>query len=689
MKTASEFLGPEPLTGIQGRRGRHWLWHIDGDQLWLVLDNQGASVNTLDSEVLSELSGLLDEADKGVWEAIVFRSAKRSGFAAGADLQEFVGITSPLEVHARVKEANAVVDRIAAMPCMTVAVIHGTCLGGGLELALACDRIIAVDDAGLGFPEVLVGLHPGLGGSARLTHRIHPVEAMKLMLTGKTVNARKAKALGIVDAVVPERNVAKAVRLAASGEMPRYSAGKTAEALNLYPARRAIANTMRAETQKRAPEKHYPAPHALIDLWVNHGGSMEDMLREERASFARLLPSPPAQNLIRDFFLRERLKANGKGPSDIAHVHVVGAGTMGADIGAWCALRGLLVTIEDPNLASLSKAVASAHKLFDRKLRGPEQLRARDSFVPDTHGTGVRTADLIIEAAPEKPALKQSIYKRIESEAKDTAILATNTSSLDLGMLSEGLARPERFVGIHFFNPVAQLELVEVVRHAKVSPEVLETSLRFVADIARLPLPVTPSPGFLVNRALAPYIGEAFLLIDEGVQPERIDEAAENFGMPMGPVTLADQVGLDICLAVADTLTAGLDQPMPPVPQWLRDKVARGELGRKTGKGLYDYVDGKPVKNAVEQPADEMLVDRLVLPLLNAVASALDEGVVADADSADAAMIFGTGFAPFRGGPIHYARERGFAQVAAALEGLAETLGERFRPSAWWRRAGN
>jgi len=688
MKTVQEILGPEPMTGIDGERGRHWIRYEDGDRLWLVLDRQEVSTNTFNEEVFRELNALLAHAEQKKWKAIVFRSAKPNGFAAGADLSEFRGVERSAELEARIAEANAVIDRIAALDVTTIAVVHGTCVGGGLEMALACDRIIARDDAKFGFPEVLVGLHPGLGGTARLTHRIQPIEAMTLMLTGKTVDARKGRSLGFVDAVVPERDVGKAVEEAVAGRMERRGGGRTGDALNLYPARKAAAYQMRNETEKRAPAEHYPAPQALIDLWEKHGGSEAEMLQAERQSFAQLLPLPVTQNLIRAFFLREKLKGNGKGKSGIAHVHVVGAGTMGAEIGAWCAFKGMRVTIEDPQVAALGRAVAGAHKLINRKLHGPEALHARDRFIPDTNGVGLRHADLVIEAAPEKPELKRSIYARLEKEVRPDTVIATNTSSLDLAALFEGLAKPDRFVGIHFFNPVSKLDLVEVVRHDGVDEDVYSKALRFVADIGKLPLPVKAAPGFLVNRALMPYLGEALLMIDEGEQPERIDAAAEAFGMPVGPVELADQVGLDICLAVADSLAESLERPMPPVPQWLREKVEAGHLGRKTGKGLYDYdSDNKPKKDKVKQAPDKAMRDRMLLPMLDAVAATLEAGVVPDADSADAAMIFGTGFAPFRGGPMHYAKERGYADVAATMEKLVLVHGPRFTPSRWWQRA--
>nr|WP_281423364.1 3-hydroxyacyl-CoA dehydrogenase family protein [Novosphingobium profundi] len=396
---------------------------------------------------------------------------------------------------------------------------------------------------------------------------------------------------------------------------------------------------------------------------------------------------PITQNLIRNFFLRETLKGNGKGGSGIERVHIVGAGNMGAQIGAWCAFKGMHVTIEDPEPQSLGRAVAGMHRLADRKLHDPEALRAKDRFIPDPHGDGLRQADLVIEAAPENVSLKGAIYARLESEARRDAIIATNTSSLDIAELTSGLARPGRFVGIHFFNPVSRLDLIEVVCHDGVDETTHTRALRFVADIGKLPLPVKAAPGFLVNRALMPYLGEALLMIDEREQPERIDAAAEAFGMPVGPVELADQVGLDICLAVAESLAENLDRPMPRIPEWLRAKVANGEFGRKTGQGLYAYdADGKPKKDKLRHDPDEAMQDRLILPMVDAVAAALEEGVVADADSADAAMIFGTGFAPFRGGPMHYAQERGRGNVLATLDKLAAVHGARFEPSRWWRQ---
>jgi 3-hydroxyacyl-CoA dehydrogenase/enoyl-CoA hydratase/3-hydroxybutyryl-CoA epimerase len=321
-------------------------------------------------------------------------------------------------------------------------------------------------------------------------------------------------------------------------------------------------------------------------------------------------------------------------------------------------------------------------------MRKPTEIRdALDRLMPDLDGEGVRNADLIIEAVPEKLELKQKVYASLEPGMKPGAILATNTSSIPLQDLRTTLLEPERLVGLHFFNPVSRLQLVEVVSHDGADPAMLTAALAFVGAIDRLPLPVKSSPGFLVNRALTPYMLEAMLMLDERIDKTVIDAAAEKFGMPMGPIELADQVGLDICLAVGDMLRSKFGDLLPPTPAWLRDKVVNGELGRKTGKGFYTWRDGKadkgPASPSAMQPTEEM-IDRLILPMSNVCVAALREGIVDNADVVDGAMIFGTGYAPFRGGPLNYARSRGRDDVVSALRALAAKFGGRFAPDAGW-----
>jgi 3-hydroxyacyl-CoA dehydrogenase/enoyl-CoA hydratase/3-hydroxybutyryl-CoA epimerase len=534
----------------------------------------------------------------------------------------------------------------------------------------------------------MLGLHPGLGGTARFTALVNPTQSMALMLTGRTIDARRARSLGLVDTVTQERHVRNAVKDALFGRLKRARPDLLTHAANFGPVRGLLARRMRSEAAKAAPREHYPAPYALIDLWETHGGSKAAMLKAEQASFARLMVTPTAQNLIRVFFLREQMKKTAGGGNSVKHVHVIGAGAMGGDIAAWCAGQGLRVSLADMKAEPVAGALKRAAELYGKIIRKPTEVRdALDRLIPDMDGEGVRNADLIIEAVPEKLELKQKVYAGLEPKMKPGAILATNTSSIPLQDLRTTLARPDRLVGLHFFNPVSRLQLVEVVSHDGNDAQVLKEALAFVGAIDRLPLSVKSSPGFLVNRALTPYMLEAMVMLDERIDQRLIDAAAEQFGMPMGPIELADQVGLDICLDVGDMLRTKFGDLLPPTPAWLREKVAKGELGRKTGKGFYTWKDGKaekaPLPETGPRVTDEM-IDRLVLPMSNVCVAALREGIVDDADAVDGAMIFGTGYAPFRGGPLNYARTRGVENVVSTLRALAERFGGRFAPDPGW-----
>ncbi|MDP3692441.1 3-hydroxyacyl-CoA dehydrogenase NAD-binding domain-containing protein [Bradyrhizobium sp.] len=679
-------LGPRPEPDSPYR---HFKLTRDADGIaWLLFDREGASANTLSADLIEELETVLAALEGQRPTGLVIRSAKPSGFIAGADVNEFRGAADPWPVEIAIGRAHTVIDRLEALKIPTVAVIHGFCLGGGLEVALACQSRIAIDGARFGFPEVMLGLHPGLGGTARFTKLVNPMQAMTLMLTGKTIDARKAKSLGLVDAVAEERHVRNAVRDAVFGRLKRAKPGPLNAILNLGPVRGLLAKRMRAEAGKAAPQEHYPAPYALIDLWEQHGDDKLAMLRAEKPSFAKLMVTPTAQNLIRVFFLREQMKKLAGSGNRIKHVHVIGAGAMGGDIAAWCAGQGFRVTLADMKPEPIAGAIKRASDLVGKILRKRPDVRdALDRLVPDMDGEGIRNADLIIEAVPEKLELKQKIYAALEPRMKPGAILATNTSSIPLQDLRTTLTKPERLLGLHFFNPVSRLQLVEVVSHDGSDPEMLKAALAFVGAIDRLPLPVKSSPGFLVNRALTPYMLEAMVMLDQKIDKSVIDAAAVKFGMPMGPIELAEQVGLDICLDVGDMLRSKFGDQLPPTPAWLREKVAKGELGRKTGKGFYLWKDGKADKSAVSpsmpEPTEEM-IDRLVLPMSNVCVAALREGIVDDADAVDGAMIFGTGYAPFRGGPLNYARSRGAENVVSALHALADKFGDRFAPDAGW-----
>jgi 3-hydroxyacyl-CoA dehydrogenase/enoyl-CoA hydratase/3-hydroxybutyryl-CoA epimerase len=675
-------LGPKPVSGPY----TNFKVTRDEDGIaWVLFDRAGSSANTLSAAVLEEFGQIAASFEADRPAGVVLRSAKKSGFIAGADINEFKGLNEVPKVEAEIGRVHGILDRFEDLKIPTVAVIHGFCLGGGLEVVLACKSRIAIDNARFGFPEVLLGLHPGFGGTSRFVHLVNPLEAMTMMLTGKTIDARKAKSLGLVDAVTQERHVRGAVKDAIFGRLKRNTPGALVSIMNFGPVRGLLGSRMRAQANKTAPQVNYPAPYALIDLWEKHGGDRKGMLAAEQPSFAKLMVTPAAQNLIRVFFLRDEMKKLAGGKNTIQHVHVIGAGAMGGDIAAWCADQGLRVTLADMKPEPIAGAIKRAADLYGKIIRQKIGVRdALDRLIPDLSGEGVRNADLIIEAVPEKLELKQKVYAGLEPIMKHGAILATNTSSIPLQDLRTTLKNPERLLGLHFFNPVSRLQLVEVVSHDGVDPQILATAMKFVGGIDRLPLPVKSSPGFLVNRALTPYMLEAMVMMDEKIDKTTIDAAAEKFGMPMGPIELADQVGLDICLAVGDELRKHFGDALPAAPDWLRDKVAKGELGRKTGKGFYEWKNGRVQKGAIAaQPTDDM-IDRLILPMSNVCVACLREGIVENPDVVDGAMIFGTGYAPFRGGPLNYARTRGPENVSNALAALAQKYGERFKPDAGW-----
>jgi 3-hydroxyacyl-CoA dehydrogenase/enoyl-CoA hydratase/3-hydroxybutyryl-CoA epimerase len=636
---------------------KHWtLARLPDGLAQLTLDRAGASANTLSADVLVELNEALDELDRDPPKGLVIASGKSNGFIAGADVEEFRQVRDEAGAVAIVRRGWDTFERLAAVRYPTLALVRGFCLGGGLELALACRYRVVVDEPGtkLGLPEVMLGIVPGWGGIRRLPKLIGAPAAFDLLLTGRAIDARRAKRLGLADECVPARimhNAARGVLLAR--RPPRKLAFPLS--LTLSPlVRPLLAAQARKQVSKRARREHYPAPYAILELWVKYDGEALAAPASDPASLQSLLKTPTAANLIRVFGLQERLKSLGKqGDFKAAHVHVIGAGTMGGDIAAWCALRGLTVTLQDQNAQRLAPAMARADALFAGRGTDPRRARdAADRLIPDVAGDGVARADVIIEAIFENLEAKRALFAGVETKAKPGALLATNTSSIPLEQIAAGMTNPERLIGIHFFNPVAKMMLVEVVRGAATRADLVPAAAAFVARIDKLPLPVKSAPGFLVNRVLAPYLGAAMRCLDEGIAPETIDEAALAFGMPMGPLELADTVGLDICAAVGRMLA-----PDAVPPAKVAALIAAGHLGRKTGRGLYEYQGGKPVK----RPAGAIpsgLAERLIAPLLAEAKAALAEGVVGDADLVDAGAIFGTGFAPFTGGPLHYAAGR-------------------------------
>ncbi len=666
----------------------HFRVKTDDDGIvWLTFDKADAGTNVLSIEVFEQLDKHLQEIAAQSPRGLVIRSAKPNGFIAGADISSFTRISTEQQALDLLNTGQAVFNRLEALPFPTVALIHGFCLGGGMELALACRYRVTRDDPGtrLGLPEVRLGIHPGWGGSARMVPLIGAIKAMDLILSGRTVDGRSGRRMGLVDMVVPERHLVAAARKLVLDAPPPYRAGLLDRLSNHALVRPLLASVLRKQVAKRASRLHYPAPYAMIDLWRKHANNKSAMLRAEAQSLAQLVNGLTAKNLVRVFFLQEQLKALGKDQAyQPKFVHVIGAGTMGGDIAAWCALRGFQVSLQDQAPERIAPALARAHKLFRRKLKKPVKVReAMDRLLPDHKGLGVKRADIVIEAIFEDAEVKRSLYRDIEPHMKVGALLATNTSSIPLEELTPALAHPERLVGLHFFNPVAKMMLVEIVIGKSTAAEVSAKAMAFTRQIDRLPLPVTSTPGFLVNRILMPYLMEAVVLEAEGVPPALIDKAATTFGMPMGPVELADTVGLDICLHVAEVLADHFDAE---IPENLQKLVASGKLGKKSGQGFYRWKKGKAIK---QKPAGsnwnmDEITDRLVLRLLNESVSCLREHVVAEKDLLDAGMIFGTGFAPFRGGPIHHIEMIGIDVQLKKLDELQKLRGKRFTPDPGW-----
>ncbi len=666
---------------------QHWKTETDDAGItWLCLDTADASANVLSSSVLTELNELLHPILESPPRGLVIWSGKERSFVMGADIKEFGSIQSPERAYEVVRLTQQLFAQIEDLGCPTVAAINGVCLGGGLELAMACDyrMVFAGDKKVLGLPEVKLGLHPGFGGTVRAI-RICGVRAgMQLMLTGNSITAAKGKSIGLVDKITSADHWRRDAAEFIAKSPPKQRASLMDRLLNSALLRPTLRNTLIKQVRRKARKDHYPAPYAIIANWARYGAAEDTGYEAEARSFADLMCSNTSRNLVRVFLLQARLKGQGnKTTSRIEHVHVVGAGVMGGDIAAWCALRGHTVTLQDREQQYIDPAIERAGKLFAKRVRDDEKRAATAARLQsDVNGDGVARADLVIEAIYENLEAKHKLYETLQDAMKPGALLATNTSSIRLEDLRTVLREPTRFIGLHFFNPVALLPLVEVIRCDDTDQDALDIGFAFTKAIGKLPLECASSPGFVVNRILAPYMAEAMHLADEGVALAEIDRAAEAFGMPVGPVELADSVGLDVALHVSKVLGAGTNRP---IPGGLEKMVADGLLGRKSGQGYYRWSEGKAVKPTTvgsDVPGD--IEDRLILPMVNEAVACLYDGVVTDPDLLDAGVIFGTGFAPFRGGPINYAKERGTTAVVMCLNTLSKAYGDRFEPHTGW-----
>jgi 3-hydroxyacyl-CoA dehydrogenase / enoyl-CoA hydratase / 3-hydroxybutyryl-CoA epimerase len=641
----------------QASETRHWSFHTDLEKIgWLTIHSPEGSVNTLSREAIMELETLVarfeDLASSDELVGVVLLSGKDSGFIAGADVSEFDAMSDFSVLPEALRRTHALFKRIEGLKVPVVAGIHGFCLGGGLELALACHYRIAVNDdkTRIGFPEVNLGIFPGFGGTGRSIRQAGPVDAMGIMLTGKMLRAGQARGLNLVDKLVRHRDMLRwEGRKAVLQKRRSREAGWIKKVMALPLVREAVANKMRAEAGKKAAKIHYPAPYALIDLFEKHGDDWRAMIRGEVDAFVPLMGSPTATNLRRVFFLSEGLKRQGIKGAKFSRVHVIGAGVMGGDIAAWCAYRGMSVTLQDLDMERIKPALDRAKKLFQKRYRKKREVdTAMLRLTADPQGTGVGRADVIIEAVVEKLEVKQAIFSGIEDRMKPGAIMATNTSSIELERIAEALKDPGRLIGLHFFNPVAQLPLVEVIRSRFNSDEAIGKGASFAQAIGKSPVVVKSAPGFLVNRVLMPYMLGAVERVERGESKELLDAAAVAFGMPMGPIELMDTVGLDVGKSVATEL----GHAVPEGSQFAR-LIAEGKLGRKTGEGFYKWENGKAIKGEAPEGRDLGALGReLVKPLVDMTEVVVGEGVVASPELADIGVILGTGFAPFLGGPM-------------------------------------
>ncbi len=638
---------------------QNWRVRVDAESiLWVDCDCAEKSTNALGEAVIAELDDILAWAESVSLAGLVIGSAKTASFILGADITEFDAYNSADTVAEKIREGHRVFSRLENLDCPTAATVHGYCLGGGLELALCCDWILAmnVDATRFGFPEVKLGIFPGLGGTTRITERLGGAAGLELALTARTLRAPAARKLGIVDELVDEFGSLQwyARRAVLTGRRTR-GPSRSASLTNTSPVRRVLGRVMARKTAAKANPDHYPAPFEMINLWVEHRDNRRRMFDGEATGVGRLMVSDTARHLRRLFFLTERIKGlGGSGTPPVRRVHVVGAGVMGGDIAAWCVLQGMEVTLQDREMKYIESALKRARSLFKKRLKRQQAVaNAMNRLLPDLEGVGVPRADVIIEAIVENADAKRELYSVLEPRMREDAVLATNTSALPLEELARDLLDPARLIGLHFFNPVAKMPLVEVVHTNETAQERIDRGCAFASAINRFPLPVRSSPGFLVNRVLAPYLMEAVTLLLEGVDKDIVDAAAIRWGMPMGPVELADTVGLDVCRHVAQTLVTG---DVDSQAALLDKHIASNELGKKTGKGFYTWEKGRANRKSVDadNPYADQLAERLLKPFLAECRAASADGIVADDDLLDAGIVFGTGFAPFRGGPMHY-----------------------------------
>ena len=634
---------------------KHWSLEVDGNGIaWLAIDVAGKSVNVLTRDVIAEMPEIVTmiESDQNI-KAMALICGKEKGFVYGADINEFSVLETEDDVAALVAEVHSIFNRFVDLSIPTVAGIDGFALGGGLELALVCDRLVATASpkTQVGFPEVKLGLLPGYGGTGRAYGRVGAAKVLDMMLTGRMVSAQEAHDIGLVDALADDAASLKQKMVELITEMDGVKPARSV--VENEDTQAAVEDAAGLYTKRLRPD-HTPAPFAILDHIADHAPDAKLISAAEQLIFPALMMSPASDGLRRVYQLNDMVKKTARGDSGIKSVHVIGGGVMGGDIAAVAAMSGFNVTLFDLNKDAIDGAIDRARQLYERRLKTPEKINpAMDRLIADPEAAGLAEADLIIEAVAERLDIKQSVFSHAEKTAKPDAILATNTSSIPLEDIAEALDNPSRLIGLHFFNPVPVLPLVEVIWSVHSDQDVMSRAMAFAGQMKKMPIRCKSSPGFVVNRALLPYINKGVSAMLDGANADEIDQALVNFGMPMGPIELADQIGLDVML----------DASMPLGPESLPENVAaeykrmidQNTIGRKSGQGFYEWDDKKAIRPRDVYPASQQadLARQLLQPMIDHCKAVVSEGVVQNADDVDAAMIFGVGFPTFRGGPLH------------------------------------
>ena len=680
----------------------------------LVFDDPARKVNVLDEAAIGDLERALDELEAdSLLEGVILRSGKPGSFIAGADVNAIGSMTDRDRVLALIRRAHSAFLRIGALRAPSVAAIDGVCLGGGAELALACDSRVASEEphTQIGFPETLLGIFPGFGGTTRLPRLIGLPAALDLVLSGRALDARRAEKMGLIARAVPGAWLMEAAARRLD-EIKRRKRRRRADAYRIRGAgtwllegnpigRRLIFQRARAMTMART-RGAYPAPLAALRVMeLGHGRPLAAGLELEASWVSDLVVGAVCKNLVRIFQLSERAKKDAVAapslePAAIRTLALVGAGVMGGGIAEIASRSGIQVRLRDLQPASITRALLTVRSVIaERSRRSRKGAGDRDNqiarILPTLELTGFKRCDAAIEAVVEDLDVKRRVFGELEVRLPVTALLATNTSSLSITALAEGLEHPERFCGFHFFNPVHRMPLVEVVKGERTAPATLVTAVALARRLGKTPVVVNDAPGFVVNRVLMPYLREALYLLEEGYSIADIDASMRTFGMPMGPFEVVDEVGLDVAVRVAGVLSRAFPDRMSAVPA-VEKLLAAGRLGRKSGLGFYRHAGKRRTPDPAvpgllgltrgRRPAPAAVVsERMVMAMINEAAHCLEDGVVADAGMIDLAMVFGTGFPPHRGGVLRHADTLGLVQVQARLTALRAECGERFTPA--------